>query len=403
MAALALLLLLGAGCESSLPPPPEPSMTEPGPPPLDVFSAARAWSDLLALTSAGLEPSGLDAARAHLVAELGALGVEVREIETPIPDAAPPASPSENEEGTDPSPPPPAEDSAKASPAAEDGAVTSPAADVARSLRHVVATLPGESPNLFVLVAPFDGALGHPPPLGGNEGASGAALLLELTRVLSTRTLAYTTRVVFLEGEGSVERLGPHWRGSRGLALHMEEEGELDSIRLLVALDRICDADLHIARDIGSHRMYREEFFKAARRLRRQGAFPGGQSFERVHASHLPFLDRGVRGSVAIVDTHLGRAGAEDGDETAGPSGRCVSESLETVGLVTLETLDTIARRLEKIDRFSRSPLIEIASPVPASLPSEAPALEPPPPAKETVPGDETAATTAVADEAPAR
>jgi len=397
MAALALLLLLGAGCESSLPPPPEPSMTEPAPPPLDVFSAARAWSDLLALTSAGPEPSGLDAARAHLVAELGALGVEAREIETPIPDAAPPAAPSENEEGTDPSPPPPAEDSSNAS----------PAADVAPSLRHVVATLPGASPNLFVLVAPFDGALGHPPPLGGNEGASGAALLLELTRVLSTRALAYTTRVVFLEGEGSVELLGPHWRGSRGLALHMEEEGELDSIRLLVALDRICDADLHIARDIGSHRMYREEFFKAARRLRRQGAFPGGQSFERVHASHLPFLDRGVRGSVAIVDTHLGRAGAEDGDETAGgsagPSGRCVSESLETVGLVTLETLDTIARRLEKIDRFSRSPLIEIASPVPASLPSEAPALEPPPPAKETAPGDETAATKAVADEGPAR
>jgi hypothetical protein len=389
MAALALLLLLEGGCESSPPPPPEPSMTEPAPPPLDVFSAARAWSDLLALTSAGPEPSGLDAARAHLLAELGALGVEVREIETPIPDVALPATPSEGGEGDDPPP----EDSAKAS----------PAADVARSLRHVVATLPGESPNLFVLVAPFDGALGHPPPLGGNEGASGAALLLELTRVLSTRTLAYTTRVVFLEGEGSVERLGPHWRGSRGLALHMEEEGELDSIRLLVALDRICDADLHIARDIGSHRMYREEFFKAARRLRRQGAFPGGQSFERVHASHLPFLDRGVRGSVAIVDTHLGRAGAEDGDETAGPSGRCVSESLETVGLVTLETLDTIARRLEKIDRFSRSPLIEIASPVPASLPSEAPALEPPPPAKETVPGDETAATTAVADEGPAR
>ena len=134
MAALALLLLLEGGCESSPPPPPEPSMTEPAPPPLDVFSAARAWSDLLALTSAGPEPSGLDAARAHLLAELGALGVEVREIETPIPDVALPATPSEGGEGDDPPP----EDSAKAS----------PAADVARSLRHVVATLPGESPNL---------------------------------------------------------------------------------------------------------------------------------------------------------------------------------------------------------------------------------------------------------------
>jgi len=245
-----------------------------------------------------------------------------------------------------------------------------------------------------MLLAPFDGSLGHPPPLGGNEGASGAALLLELARVLSTRRLAYTTQLVFLEGEGDPEA-ELDWRGSRGLAARMAEEGDLDSIRLLVAFDRLCDADLHVARDIGSHRMYREEFFKVARRVRHRDAFPAGQPFERVRASHLAFLDRGVRASVALVDTHLGSERDEDGDEAARePSGRCTPESLEAVGVVTLEALHTIARRLEKIDRFSRSPLTEIASPASAPPgPEEATAPSPTASAADPPSGEETAAS----------
>ena len=84
----------------------------------------------------------------------------------------------------------------------------------------------------------------------------------------------------------------------------------------------------------------------------------------------------GVRASVALVDTRYG------GDEPPGAyaetaedvPAHCAPESLESVGIVALEALGTIGRRLEKIDRFARSPLAEVEPTVRA-----APAEEPPP------------------------
>ena len=74
----------------------------------------------------------------------------------------------------------------------------------------------------------------------------------------------------------------------------MEQEGLLSSIRLLVAMNRVCDAEIRIARDLGSHRHHREEFWKAASALGGSDAFPPGQGFESVQASHRAFADRGV-------------------------------------------------------------------------------------------------------------
>ena len=40
--------------------------------------------------------------------------------------------------------------------------------------------------------------------------------------------------------------------------------GRSSDIRLMVVMNRVCDSDLRVARDLHSHRLYREEFFKAA-------------------------------------------------------------------------------------------------------------------------------------------
>jgi hypothetical protein len=299
----------------------------PAPPPLDVFSAERAWSDLLALT--GSEPPDV----AALATALDGLGLEVREVDTPGPDL-------------EPEPPP---------------------------LRHVIATLAGASPDLFVLVAPYDGAGRHAaPPLGGDRGSSGAALLVELARVLSTRPFPYTLRFVFLAGERDASGT-ESWQGSRAVAEQMDESGELARTRVLVAFDAVCGANLRIARDLASQRVYREEFFKAAKRVGRQDVFPPGAAFVQVEASHLAFLDRGLRASVAIVGAGSADPTAPEPEVAAPPN--CVPEGLEAVGLVALEALDTIGRRLEKIDRFARSPLTEIGSP--ESVPAAARPAEP--------------------------
>ncbi len=121
----------------------------------------------------------------------------------------------------------------------------------------------------------------------------------------------------------------------------------------------MCDADLRVARDLLSHRIYREEFWRAAARLGHSDAFPPGASFESPVASHRVLAAVGLRRVVALVDTSFGGdeppglyAGTEDDDLE-----HCSADSLEAVGKVALEALDKISQRLAKIDRFAESPL----------------------------------------------
>ena len=141
------------------------------------------------------------------------------------------------------------------------------------------ATISGSDPpsssvtRLIVLAAPYDTR-----PfesfrfVGANDGGSGAALLLEIARNLTERPLAYTVRIYFLDGEApqlaeEPDRTRKGLFGSRSLARDLVEEQQLAKIRLLVVFNRVADADLRIARDLYSHRIYRDEFWRAGARL----------------------------------------------------------------------------------------------------------------------------------------
>lgn len=323
LAAVVCVAGLGA-CGGSAPPPPDRT---PAPPLAGEFSAERAWADLEALVALGPRPAGSHAAaaaRGRIRDAAEDAGAEVEEVETHV---EPPGV----------------------------GPLT---------LTHVVATLPGTSPDRFVFVAPYDS--GRYPGVefvGANEGASGAALLMELVRVLAERPSPYTLRFVWLEGEGRIGNDGEaaaqaHRWGSESLARLWDESGQLEGIRLLVAFDRVCDADLEIARDLRSFRQHREEFWRAAARLGRTDAFRPDRGFETFEASHLAFRKRGVRPVVAIEDTVFG------GDEAPGlytgteqdDLAHCAPASLEAVGSVTLEVVETLGERLARIDRFTRAP-----------------------------------------------
>jgi hypothetical protein len=325
-----LAVLLGLACESPSPEPPVAPLSEPeatAPPietlPLDEFSAQRAWADLEALSALlapGASPDPGKAARDYVTTQLARTGLDVALLETP--DAA--------------------------------------GAPDAMTWSHVVATAPGAASDLFVLVAPLGEANAAAASAGAvMEDASGAALLLELARVISTRSTPYTTRFVWIAGEKRVagtDAAGAgapgDLHGSRALASTMAGRAELSQIRLLVAFDRVCREDLRVARDLNSHRVHREEFFDAAVRTGRDRNFPRNQGFESVEASHLAFRDAGVRGIAAV-------AGSATGSAADAASTRCSAGSLDAVGVVTLNTLDAIGRRLAKIDRFSRAPLAQ--------------------------------------------
>jgi hypothetical protein len=333
------LLMLGSalvGCQNA---PATPSEAMPPVPAAATdFSGDTAYQHLSSLAALGPRAAGTpeaDQTRAYLRAELEKLGLSVEERRfagPPGPDGLP------------------------------------------QQLVNLVAVIPGASPQLFVLTAaydtrPFDSFRF----VGANDGASGPALLLELARVIQAHPLPYTTWIVFLDREAprAGDPTGEPLRiGSSALATQLMTGADPASVRLVVSFQQVGDADLRIARDLRSHRLFREEFWLAAARLGKADAFRAGDRFESPSGSHISFLEAGFRGVVLISDPSYG------GDEPPGTFAnseddtpeRCSPQSLASVGVVTLEALERIGERLAKIDRYATQP----ASPPPPTAEPEA-------------------------------
>ena len=351
---ISLLLLaaaaVAAGCRNA-PPAPMP----PVPSAATDFSGDAAYAHLQALAAIGPRASGTpgnEQARAYIRKELENLGLAVTERQY-------------------------------AGPAGPDGQ--------AQQAFNLIATIPGASPQLFVLTAgydtrPFDSFRF----VGANDGASAPALLLELARVITARPLPYTTMIAFLDRE--MPRAGdptgpPQLIGSSLLASELTAQGGGANVRLVVSFLEVGDSELRISRDLRSHRLFREEFWLAAARMGRTEAFKPGDRFESPVGSQTAFLDAGLRGVVLITDSSFGGdepPGAYANSEDDTPE-RCSPQSLATVGMVTLEALDQIGQRLAKIDRLATKGVTG-ASQTPdgtqaAAPPGETPAVAPSEPA----------------------
>jgi len=407
----ALLLVLACAA----PPPPSPA-----PEPARPFDAERAWRDLEALAAIGSRPSGSEgAARARdlLRSRLEAVDLGVRTWrpgsgagpESP-PDAAAQEATGSSGTGADGSPaagasavPEASVEEALAGEAA--GAEEPGAAEAAPEIVHLAGVIPGELDDLVVLAARYDSAPGAGP--AANSAASGPALLLELARSLAADPLPYTTWVVFLDG-------GPDGReGVRAWAESLQEEGLLDRVRVALFFRRVADGQAPIVRDLLSRRPYREIFWEAAAQWGAREAFPAELDFAPADTAHTALLEAGLRRVVAIAgeapaasaspapseeigeatgDAEDARVASEEGapapegtalaSQGASPApaedavARASRQRLGTVGLITLEGLDVLTRRLAKVDRL-----------LPASGPDAGPAEPEPAPAARAAPG----------------
>ncbi len=293
--------------------------------PADPAPTSAAWSHVEALAALGPRPVGSEGnaqARAYLVQELEKLDLEIVEqrVEVRVGSGEP------------------------------------------FELVNVAGRIRGASDDAIVVASGYD----TPPVesfsyLGVNEAASGPGVLLEIARALAEKPLAYTTWIVFLDGEAPSGPGGAanHF-GSRALAQRLAGEGVLGQIRLAVVIEKVCDPDLEIARDLRSQRIYREEFWRAAARLGHEDVFVQS-AYESPPASHGPLAEAGLRRVVALVDTSFGGgdppgvyAGTADDDLE-----HCSAKSLDTVAEVALAGLGVISDRLAKIDRFAESPVAE--------------------------------------------
>lgn len=336
------LAVVGLACRTVAPvspPAPEPTAsqaetateTEPDEP---AFTAVRACAHLEALQVAEGQQAA-EHARAHLRSVLGGLGFAVEERSLPILGASNAAA----GEGT-------SED-------ADQGR------DGAAYLRHLSARLPGERSDSLLLVAPYELTLHSPEEatLGGVAN-SGAAVLLELARVLSTEPRAYSLWILFVEREASPEASR---RGGRALADALAKEGAFETVRAAFFLEGVGDSEVEIVRDLYSTRADREALWQTARELGHSDVFVS-TGFAAPLGSHRAFLDAGLRRAVALVDTGRGRPRlrTSSGTDTAGSSEQagenCAMQSLHSVGRVLHAGLVRVEARLTGIDRFAQAP-----------------------------------------------
>ena len=308
------------------------------------FSADRAWGHLTSLAEMAPRVTGTEGAeraRDYIVGHLEELGIEILPEDT-------------------------------ADESGEDGVTPRSLSGIPDDVepKNILAEIPGASDDLIVLVAPYDSRHFDSFAFKGvNDGASGAALLLDLATVLQSESLPYTTWLLFTDAEAPVGE-GPHTTmktqlfGSRLQAARFRLDGVLPRIRLIAAFNQVCDADLSISRDLQSHRLYREDFWAAAERLGHTDAFGNERGFETPGGAHLSFFLMGARRVVFIGDLVFG------GDESPGIYAdtedddleHCSPNSLGVVGSVSADALGAIGSRLAKIDRFSTSPLAKLES-----------------------------------------
>jgi glutaminyl-peptide cyclotransferase len=179
--------------------------------------------------------------------------------------------------------------------------------------------------------------------VGANDGASGAAVLLELARVIAGDPHTADVALVFFDGE---EAFGANITdddglyGSKALAQRMADDGSLAQVRAVVLVDMVGDRDLNLALDLRSTPELRDAYQAAAAKLGLPPPFDPGQAMSVID-DHTPFQDRGVPQSLALIDFQYGsRRSPGPRWHTAGDTLEAVApESLETVGRSLVELL----------------------------------------------------------------
>lgn len=206
---------------------------------------------------------------------------------------------------------------------------------------NLVATILGDRPERIAIAGHYDTKrFDDFEFVGANDGASSAAFLIELARILKARKNPLTVELLFLDGEEAViEWTGTdHTYGSRHYVDAAERDGSLKRLKALILVDMIGDRDLALRREANSTAWLTTIIWDAARRLGHARHFL--DSATPIEDDHLPFLEAGVP-AVDLIDLEYG-AWHTRGDTMD----QVAAKSLQVVGDVLLEALPAIEARL---------------------------------------------------------
>jgi hypothetical protein len=232
--------------------------------------------------------------------------------------------------------------------------------------RHLVAEIEGDSNDVLLLVAAY-------PVLESGVWIddSGAVLLLELARVFGSGRRPYTLVFALAEVQpavlipaGDSNGTDTTWQrmltsadarqsvseGGHSLARGITTEGGTGRIRAVIAFETSSRAGLRIARDLRSHPGFRGVFWETASDLGLGASFPSDGDWASPESLQLGFRDQSMDRVLTLVDEVAANADPAE----ARPGLDASSGSFDSVGIVTVEALSRLMRRLEKVDAFSR-------------------------------------------------
>jgi glutaminyl-peptide cyclotransferase len=215
---------------------------------------------------------------------------------------------------------------------------------------NVLGTIPGDMPGTVIVGAHYDTKDGIPEFVGANDGASGAALLMELARALPPRLAGPSVQLVAFDaeearGDRDFDRDGT--RGSRQYVEYSRDGGREGSvpiadIRAMVLFDLIGDCDLQIPYEPNSDQNLYAGFAVAAAEIHGDPAPFEFNGFP-VDDDHIPFIEAGIP-AVDFIDFTYG-PGAPPGEywHTADDTiDKVCPASLEQVGETALRAIPRI-------------------------------------------------------------
>jgi hypothetical protein len=284
-----------------------PQHADPQPSPAaGAFDSARAWEHLRQLVAIGPRPAGSPAlrqTRAYLTRQLASLGFTVEEQAF---TAASPFGPVE--------------------------------------MTNLIVSLPGRRKDRILIGGHYDTKLfPNQTFVGASDGASSAALLVELARVLKDRPREFTYEVVWFDGEEAFvdwQKGLDHTYGSRFYVQAARKANALASLKAMILVDMIGDKDLQIRRDSNSTAWLNDVIWAAAGRLGQDQHFIDFET--EIEDDHQPFIEAGVP-AVDLIDLDYPQWHTP-ADDLAHVS----AHSLQIVGDVLLAALPDVEKRLSR-------------------------------------------------------
>ena len=170
--------------------------------------------------------------------------------------------------------------------------------EVPGGLRNVVGLVPGRDPSRLVVLGAHYDTKNLPDFVGANDGASGAAIVVQLARTIKPGELQPSVLFMLFDGEEAATDEGSfREHGMRGSKVAAQRYRHAEA---MVLLDMVGDRSLRIPRELHSDEGLWTRLRAAARRTGVQAVFPNERG-QGLLDDHRPFLDVDVP-AIDVID-----------------------------------------------------------------------------------------------------